>query len=162
MSSQGQTESTLALEAFAEEVEADSVQGFYNIAPPAEGSIVLHKHPDVDGKSNAILAGGIDDTSKALQDGHNVYAFCSSRRDADIIADEFESENPVVYNAYTKGERRADAVLTKSATYRFTSVCCYVCRWIGYLDIGSKSTHCRRWRSAYMALDKPICWFKSM
>ena len=107
----GQTESTLALEALAEEVEADSVQGFYNRASPAEGSIVLHKHPDMDGKSNAILDGGIDDTSKALQDGHNVYAFCSSRRDADIIADEFESENPVVYNAYTKGERRADAVL---------------------------------------------------
>ena len=107
----GQTESTLSLEALAEEVEADSVQGFYNTAPPAEGSIVLHKHPDVDGKSNAILAGGIDDTSKALQEGHNVYAFCSSRRDADIIAEEFESETPVVYNAYTKGEVRADAVL---------------------------------------------------
>ena len=107
----GQTESTLALEALAEEVEADNIQGFYNTAPPAKGSIVLHKHPDVDGKSNAILAGGIDDTSKALQEGHNVYAFCSSRRDVDIMADEFGSENPVVYNAYTKGERRADAVL---------------------------------------------------
>ena len=107
----GQTESTLALEALAEEVEADNIQGFYNTAPPAEGSIVLHKHLDVDGKSNAILAGGIDDTSKALQEGHNVYAFCSSRRDVDIMADEFGSENPVVYNAYTKGERRADAVL---------------------------------------------------
>ena len=107
----GQTESTLALEAFAEEVEANNIQGFYNTASPAEGSILLHKHPDTDGKSNAILAGGIDDTSKALQEGHNVYAFCSSRRDADIIADEFQSENPVVYNAYTKGEFRADAVL---------------------------------------------------
>ena len=107
----GQTESTLALEALSEEVEADRIQGFYNTAPPAEGSIVLHKHPDVDGKSNAILAGGIDDTSNALKEGHNVYAFCSSRRDADIIADEFESETPVVYNAYTKGEVRADAVL---------------------------------------------------
>ena len=107
----GQTESTLALEALSEEVEADRIQGFYNTAPPAEGSIVLHKHADVDGKSNAILTGAIDDTSKALKEGHNVYAFCSSRRDADIIADEFESETPVVYNAYTKGEVRADAVL---------------------------------------------------
>ena len=107
----GQTESTLSLEAVAEEVGADSIQGFYNTAPPAEGSIVLHKHPDHDGKSNAILAGGIDDTSKALSEGRNVYAFCSSRRDVDIIANEFESENPVVYNAYTKGEARADAVL---------------------------------------------------
>ena len=119
----GQTESTLALEALAEEVEADNIQGFYNRASPAEGSIVLHKHPDIDGKSNAILAGGIDDTSKALQDGHNVYAFCSSRRDADIIADEFESENPVVYNAYTKGERRADAVLQNQ---KLTDSCLFV------------------------------------
>ena len=119
----GQTESTLALEALAEEVEADNIQGFYNRASPAEGSIVLHKHPDIDGKSNAILAGGIDDTSKALQDGHNVYAFCSSRRDADIIADEFESENPVVYNAYTKGERRADAVLRNQ---KLTDSCLFV------------------------------------
>ena len=35
----------------------------------------------------------------------------ASRRDADIIADEFQRENPVIYNAYTKGDRRADAVL---------------------------------------------------
>ena len=113
----GQTESTLSLEAFAEEVESDNIQGFYNTAPPAENAIILHKHPakidgePLEGKSNAILAGGIDDTSKALENGHNVYAFCSSRRDADIIADEFHNENPVVYNAYTKGQRRADNVL---------------------------------------------------
>ena len=107
----GQTESTLALEAFAEEIESDTVQGFYNTAPSAEGAIVMHKHPDTDGKSNAIVAGTIDDTIKALENGHNVYGFYSSRRDADIVSDEFQSENPVVYNAYTKGDARADAVL---------------------------------------------------
>ena len=143
----GQTESTLALEALAEEVEADNVQGFYNTAPPAEGSIVLHKHPDTDGKSNAILAGGIDDTSKALEDGHNVYAFCSSRRDVDIIADEFESENPVIYNAYTKGERRADAVLrnqklTDSRLFVATSAA-----GLGISILDHESPHSCRWRT---------------
>ena len=143
----GQTESTLALEALAEEVEADRIQGFYNTAPPAEGSIVLHKHPDTDGKSNAILAGGIDDTSKALEDGHNVYAFCSSRRDVDIIADEFESENPVIYNAYTKGERRADAVLrnqklTDSRLFLATSAA-----GLGISILDHESPHSCRWRT---------------
>lgn len=107
----GQTESTLALEAFAEELACEQIQGFYNTAPPADGSVVMHKHPDVDRKSNAILCGAIDDISDALSAGHNVYSFNSSRRDGDIIAKEFASENPVIYNAYTKGTARADAVL---------------------------------------------------
>ena len=37
--------------------------------------------------------------------------FVASRRDGDLIADAFENYTPVVYNAYTKGSARADAVL---------------------------------------------------
>lgn len=107
----GQTESTLALEALAEELECEDIQGFYNTALPADSSVVMHKHPNVDRKSNAILSGAIDDISDWLSAGHNVYSFNSSRRDGDIIAREFEVENPVIYNAYTKGTARADAVL---------------------------------------------------
>ena len=107
----GQTESTLALEAFAEELACEQIQAFYNTAKPADGSVVMHKHPNVDRKSNSILCGAIDDISDALSAGHNVYSFNSSRRDGDIIAKEFASETPVVYNAYTKGTTRADAVL---------------------------------------------------
>ena len=107
----GQTESTLALEAFADEIEAEQVQGFYNTAKQAEGSVVMHKHPNEDGKSMSIVCGTIDDVSQLLDDGHNVYTFCNTRRDGDLIADEFQHENPVVYNAYTKGDPRADAVL---------------------------------------------------
>ena len=107
----GQTESTLALEAFAEEIGAEQVQGFYNTAKPADGAVVLHKHANVEGKSTAIVCGAIDDVSQLLDEGHNVYVFCSSRRDGDLIADAFENYNPVVYNAYTKGTARADAVL---------------------------------------------------
>ena len=107
----GQTESTLALEALAAELEAEQVQGFYNTAPPSDGNIVLHRHADIQGKSNAVLAGAIDDISEFLSAGHNVYVFCSSRRDGDIIAALFADLNPVLYNAYTKGDKRADAVL---------------------------------------------------
>ena len=112
----GQTESTLSLEAFAEELVCEQVQGFYNTAKPADGCVVMKKHANIDGKSMDILCGGIDDTSELLDKGHNVYTFCSTRRDGDVLADEFKNENPVVYNAYTKGNPRADAVLKINAS----------------------------------------------
>ena len=107
----GQTESTLSLEALALELECEQVQGFYNTAKPSDGNIVMHRHADVDGRSNAIVSRSIDDVSGFLSDGHNVYTFCSSRREGDIIAAEFADLNPVLYNAYTKGDTRADAIL---------------------------------------------------
>ena len=107
----GQTESTLSLEALASELECENVQGFYNTAQPSEGNIVMHRHADLEGKSNAVLSSAIDDVSDFLSAGHNVYAFCSSRRDGDIIAALFADLNPVLYNAYTKGDKRADAIL---------------------------------------------------
>ena len=107
----GQTESTLSLEAFAEEIGADQVQGFYNVAKPADGAVVMHKHANVEGKSMSIVCGAMDDISQLLDEGYNVYSFYSTRRDGDLIADEFEKYNPVIYNAYTKANARADAVL---------------------------------------------------
>ena len=106
----GQTESTLALEAFAQEIECEQVQGFYNTAEPADGRVTLKQHP-VETNMNAFLASGIDDISELLQNGQNVYSFCASRRDGDILAEEFSVENPLVYNAYTKGEYRAHELL---------------------------------------------------
>lgn len=107
----GQTESTLSLEAVSEEIGAGQVQGFYNTAKPADGAVVMYKHASVEGKSTAIVCGAMDDISQFLDEGHNVYVFCSSRRDGDLIEDEFKHHNPVIYNAYTKGTARADAVL---------------------------------------------------
>ena len=107
----GQTESTLALEAFAAELGCEHVQGFYNTAPPADGIVEMRKYPDVEGKNAIVLAGSIEAIEIALQDGHNVYVFCASRRDAEIIAERFTEYAPVCYNAYTKGDARCDAVL---------------------------------------------------
>ena len=42
----GQTESTLALEAFAEEIEAEQVQGFYKNATPTDNVVTAYKYPD--------------------------------------------------------------------------------------------------------------------
>ena len=71
----------------------------------------MFKYADEKGKSTAILAGSIEDISDALKEGHNVYVFCASRRDGDVIAECFANEYPVLYNAYTKGNARSDAVL---------------------------------------------------
>ena len=107
----GQTESTLALEAFASELGCEHLQGFYNTAPRADGIVELRKYPDVEGKNALVLAGSIEAIEIALRDGHNVYVFCASRRDADVIAERFADDTPVLYNSYTKGDPRCDAVL---------------------------------------------------
>ncbi|MDE0327328.1 MAG: hypothetical protein OXN27_25655 [Candidatus Poribacteria bacterium] len=107
----GQTESTLALEAFASELGCEHIQGFYNTAPPADGIVQLRKYPDIEGKNAIVLAGSIESIEIALRAGHNVYVFCTARRDADVIAERFAEQAPVVYNAFTKGDTRCDAVL---------------------------------------------------
>lgn len=106
----GQTESTLALEAFAQESEAEEVQGFYNIAPPAEGHVELKEHGD-ETNINALLASGIDDISEHLQQDNHLYVFCESRRDVGILADKFSHENPLEYTAYTRGTYRPKQLL---------------------------------------------------
>ncbi len=106
----GQTESTLALEAFAEENEAEEVQGFYNIAPPAEGQVELREH-DINTNINALLASGIDSIAERLEKGKHVYVFGESRRDIDILAHEFSHLNPLIYTAYTRGNDRARDLL---------------------------------------------------
>ena len=107
----GQTESTLALEAFAEEIEAEQVQGFYKNATPSDNVVTAYKYPDIEGKNNLVMAGAEVAIANALEDGKNVYAFCTSRRDAEILAHHFLDESPVLYDAYTKGTQRADAML---------------------------------------------------
>ena len=107
----GQTESTLALEAFASELGCEHLQGFYNTALRADGIVELRKYPDIEGKNALMLAGSIEAIEIALRDGHNVYVFCASRRDGDVIAERFADYTPVLYNSYTKGDSRCDAVL---------------------------------------------------
>ena len=107
----GQTESTLALEAFAAELGCENLQGFYNTAPRADGFVEMRKYPAVEGKNALVLAGAIESIDAALTQDYNIYVFCSSRRDSDVIAERFAQYAPVCYNAYTKGDPRCDAVL---------------------------------------------------
>ena len=110
----GQTESLLALESLAYELglaEID-IRAFYSTAAPATGKVQLLRYPRREGYIQAVrLQGAIESITNHLDAERNVYAFFSDRRDVRTLTSLFETCNPVVYTAYTKGERRARAIL---------------------------------------------------
>ena len=128
----GQTESLLALESFAYEIglKARDIRGFYSSAAPALGKVRLLCYPRRKGYIQAIrLQGTIESITKHLEAGKKVYAFFSDRRDVRTLTSLFAKYNPVVYSAYTKGERRAKAILndqklTDSQLFLATSAAC--------------------------------------
>ena len=128
----GQTESLLALESFACEIglEETDIRAFYSVAAPASGKVRLLCYPRRKGYIQTIrLQGAIESITKHLDAGKNVYAFFSDRRDVRTLTSIFASYNPVVYSAYTKGERRAKAILknkklTDSKLFLATSAAC--------------------------------------
>lgn len=109
----GQTESTLALEAFAAELglQPADIHGFYNTAALAEDSVEIRRYPDTDNKTDFARAEAVERIRPILESGKNAYVFCNERRDVVMLAELFAAENPVLYTAYHKGEARADAVL---------------------------------------------------
>lgn len=109
----GQTEFTLALEAFAAElgVETTNIHAFYNTASVAEGIVEITTYPDVEGKTDLARADAMDIIIERLEAGKNVYVFCHERRDVQMLAKIFSHLNPVLYTAYHKGDKRADSVL---------------------------------------------------
>ena len=128
----GQTESLLALESLASEIglaETD-IRAFYSTASPATGKVQLLRYPRREGYIQAIrLQGAIQSIINHLDAGRNVYAFFSDRRDVRTLTSLFETCKPVVYTAYTKGERRARAILktqklTDSNLFLATSAAC--------------------------------------
>lgn len=128
----GQTESLLTLESLAYELglaEID-IRAFYSTAAPATGKVQLLRYPRREGYIRAArLQGAIESIANHLDTGRNVYAFFSDRRDVRTLTSLFETCNPVVYTAYTKGERRARAILknqklTDSNLFLATSAAC--------------------------------------
>ena len=128
----GQTESLLALESFAYEIglKARDIRGFYSSAALASGKVKLLCYPRREGYIQAVrLQGAIESITNHLDARRNVYAFFSDRRDVRTLTSLFETCNPVVYSAYTKGERRAKAILknqslTDSQLFLATSAAC--------------------------------------
>ena len=129
----GQTESLLSLEALAVEIgrEQTDISAFYSANAPATGQISLVQYPNNNnGDTKATrLQGAVDSIRRHLSEKKKVYAFFSDRRDARTLASIFQNENPVLYTAYTKGEKRAKAFLrdqhlTDSNLFFATSAAC--------------------------------------
>ena len=128
----GQTESLLALESLSAEIglEETDIRAFYSTASPATGKVQLLHYPRREGYIRVIrLQGAIESIINHLDAGRNVYAFFSDRRDVRTLTSLFETCKPVVYTAYTKGERRARAILknqelTDSNLFLATSAAC--------------------------------------
>ena len=97
-----QTISTLELEALAQEFGAKQLVGYYKQAQPASGVLTLHELSDNDSKENAQISYAVELIQKRLNEGHNVYVPCSSRRAGEILSKIFEKENPLVYNRFTR------------------------------------------------------------
>ena len=108
----GQTEYTLALERFTAEIGApNGCQAFYKAADPCENKVTIRITPDTKNKHTSVIASTLGHIENHLADGKNVYGFSTTRRDTHIFADAFKHLNPVVYNSYTKGDPRTNAVL---------------------------------------------------
>lgn len=109
----GQTEFILALEGLAGELglQSSDIHAFYNTASVAKGVVEINTYPDVEGKNDIAIADAIEKISERLKAGKKVYTFCHQRRIAQLIAKIFSHHNPVLYDRYHKGEKRADDVL---------------------------------------------------
>ena len=110
----GQTEYTAALESFASELERDrqhEIQGFYNTATPVDSTVLFHRCLKQNGQEVMMLAEVTNSIKETLASGQNVYVFCQTRRETIVLGEMFGSENPIVFNGYTKGHPRCKKVL---------------------------------------------------
>lgn len=128
----GQTESLLSLEALALEIEIerDDIRSFYSRNATAIGKVSLVQYPNRQGNTQALrLKGAIESIKCHLSQNRHVYAFFSDRRDVKTLATVFAEHQPVIYTAYTKGEKRSKAFLrnqklTDSPLFLATSAAC--------------------------------------
>ena len=110
----GQTETLLSLESFVREVgrSEQDITAFYAHASPAPGEVHLVEYPQVERCTHTVrLHGLITAIKKHLSAGKRIYAFFSDRRDVRTVEAIFADYQPVAYTAYSKGERRAKALL---------------------------------------------------
>lgn len=107
----GQTEYTAVVEAFAEEMETDDVFGYYKTAAAHDGQVRWIEYPNTSGKEIQALAGIAESIHDGLVAGQIIHAFTSERRQADVLAKMFESENLLVYSSLTKHQERNKKLL---------------------------------------------------
>ena len=96
----GQTASTLALEAIAQELGAE-LTGYYMTPRPIKQTarLMVISSDDVDQPMNRLVQAVIDKAAGILSKGKRVNLFCDSRRDAAIVANVF-GDKALLWDAY--------------------------------------------------------------
>lgn len=110
----GQTVTALALESLSKALEQseDSVRAFYARAKPVDSVVRFVSCPKREGYTEATrLMNAIQQIRQYLEEGWNVYAYFSDRRDVRTLEAVFQEHNPLVMTAYTKGGRRIESFL---------------------------------------------------
>ena len=107
----GQTEWTANIKAIAAEFEAEQTVGIYKNAWREEESNAEIKFFDRKIKTNQMLAVMAQEIKEAIEQGFNVYAYTTERRQTEILEDIFKQYNPIVFNKYRKHDHRAKRLL---------------------------------------------------
>lgn len=107
----GQTAYTLSLESMKEEFGADNIKAFYKPATATDEEVTINNYTNESATDNDILCGMINSVKERLANGKNVYAFVSSRRDANILEQEFKDANPVLLTSKRHGDHRGRTLL---------------------------------------------------
>ena len=113
------------------ESERDDIRSFYSRNATATGQVSLVQYPHQGRRIPKPYGfkGAIESIKYRLNQNRRVYAFFSDRRDVRTLATVFAEHQPVIYTAYTKGEKRARAFLrnqklTDSPLFLATSAAC--------------------------------------
>ena len=111
----GQTENTLALEAFAIElgIRKEDVTGYYKRGT-LSATATIYEYPHVKGMRGLAIASVMERCRELMSDGKRPYVFCQGRRTAGIIAS--LDENALIFDAYTRGEKRIKRMLREQKT----------------------------------------------
>ena len=111
----GQTETTLALEAFAQElgIPEGNVAGYFKRGH-LSATATIYEYPHVEGMRALAVARVRERCQELMSAGKRPYVFCQGRRTAEIIAE--GHPDALVFDAYQRGDTRVWSLLYRQAT----------------------------------------------
>lgn len=111
----GQTETTLALEAFAQElgIPEENVTGYFKRGH-LSATATIYEYPHVEGMRALAVARVRERCQELMSAGKRPYVFCQGRRTAEILAS--VHEGALILDAYRRGDIRIMEMLYQQET----------------------------------------------